>query len=265
MIYDLNISVVSHQHGTLVVQALQSLAESLSGSGLLVRVLLTLNLPEPAIERELHANQWPFALNIIHNPSPLGFGANHNQAFACADAPWFAVVNPDIVWPSTDASFWMSLRTCRSCWDARIGLLCPEQVDTTGQRQDFARELLTPWGLVDRAWRRWRGKAAGGVAPTVRQADWVNGACMVFRSQAFAGVGGFDLRYFMYCEDIDICLRLRLAGWDIHGTSWAVVHDARRNTHRSGYHLIWHLRSILRLWMSVVFWRYWMVFRHRGG
>lgn len=265
MIRDLNVSVVSHQHGALVVQALQSLAKSLSGSDLSVRVLLTLNLPEPAIERELHANQWPFKLEIIRNPSPLGFGANHNQAFACAcaDAPWFAVVNPDIVWPADGASFWQSLRA--GSWAARLGLLCPEQIDPAGHRQDFARQLLTPWGLIDRTWRRWRGKATGGVALTVRQADWVNGACMVFRSSAFAAVGGFDQRYFMYCEDVDICLRLRLAGWDIRGASLAVIHDARRNTRRSGHHLIWHLHSVLRLWTSVVFWQYRAGARHRKG
>ena len=263
MIRDLNVSVVSHQHGALVVQALQSLAKSLSGSDLSVRVLLTLNLPEPAIERELHANQWPFKLEIIRNPSPLGFGANHNQAFACADAPWFAVVNPDVVWPADGASFWQSLRA--GSWAARLGLLCPEQIDPAGHRQDFARQLLTHLGLADRTWRRWRGKAAGGVALTVQQADWVNGACMVLRSSAFAAVGGFDQRYFMYCEDVDICLPLRLAGWDIQGASLAVIHDARRNTRRSRHHLIWHLHSVLRLWTSVVFWQYRAGARHHTG
>jgi GT2 family glycosyltransferase len=259
---DLDISLVSHGHGALVEQALQSLATSLPGSALQVRVLLTLNLPEPDLERSLQSRDWPFVLEFIRNPAPLGFGANHNQAFALCRSPWFAVVNPDVFWPAGDVSFWQSLaqsnpsRTGFSAYGERVGLVCPLQLDTDGLRQDFTRALMTPWGLLARVWRRWRGVAPSGVAASVAEADWVNGACMFFRAQAFAQVKGFDERYFMYCEDTDICLRLQLAGWSMQGVDWAVVHDARRNTGRSWRHLAWHLRSVWRLWMSGAFWRF---------
>lgn len=250
----LTVSLVSHGHGALVVQALQSLAVSLQGSGLQVRVLLTLNLPESDLERDLESQVWPFALEFIRNAKPLGFGANHNQAFARCQAPWFAVVNPDIFWPADDVSFWTALQ--QDIWPARVGVVCPQQLDADGHLQDFTRDLMTPWGLLARVWRRWRGGAPLGVAASVAQADWVNGACMVFRAQAFADLKGFDERYFMYCEDTDICLRLQLAGWSMLGVDWAVVHDAQRNTGRSWRHLAWHLRSMLRLWLSGAFWRF---------
>jgi hypothetical protein len=251
---DLDISLVSHHHGALVEQALQSLATSLQGSTLQVRVLLTLNLPEPDLERSLQVQAWPFVLTFLHNSTPLGFGVNHNQAFLRCQAPWFAVVNPDIFWPAGDVSFWNALQ--QDDWPALAGLVCPQQHDADGRRQDFARAVMTPWGLAARVWRRWLGAAPSGVAASVAQADWVNGACMVFRSQAFADLEGFDERYFMYCEDTDICLRLQLAGWSMQGVDWAVVHDARRTTQHSWRHLAWHLRSMLRLWMSEVFWRF---------
>lgn len=92
------------------------------------------------------------------------------------------------------------------------------------------------------------------MAASVEQADWVNGACLFFRSEAFSELKGFDERYFMYCEDTDICLRLQLAGWSMQGADWAVMHDARRNTGRSLRHLGWHLRSLWRLWASDSFW-----------
>lgn len=259
---NLDISLVSHGHGALVLQALESLAMSLQSSDLPVRVLLTLNLPEPDLERSLQSQAWPFALAFIHNASPLGFGANHNQAFAQSQAPWFAVVNPDVFWSANDVSFWRSLAQSDALppgygtYGAMVGLVCPLQLDADGRRQDFARTLMTPWGLAARVWRRWRGLAPSGVAASVAQADWVNGACMVFRAQAFADLKGFDERYFMYCEDTDICLRLQLAGWSMQGVDWPVVHDARRNTGRSWRHLAWHLRSMLRLWMSGAFWRF---------
>lgn len=252
--FDLDMSLVSHGHGLLVEQALASLAVSLNDSFLRVRVLLTLNFPEPDLERGLQDKNWPFTLEFIRNEEPFGFGANHNQAFVRCQAPWFAVVNPDIFWPAGDASFWVALK--QNSWPAHAGVVCPLQHDVNGCLQDFARKLMTPWGLSARVWNRWRGFSPSGVAVSVAQADWVNGACMVFRAQVFAELNGFDERYFMYCEDTDICLRLQLAGWSMQGADWAVVHDARRNTGRSWRHLAWHLRSLWRLWTSEAFWRF---------
>jgi GT2 family glycosyltransferase len=50
---------------------------------------------------------------------------------------------------------------------------------------------------------------------TVRR-DWVSGAAMVVRRAVFEEVGGFDERYFMYFEDVDLCARIRGAGHEIH-------------------------------------------------
>ena len=48
-----------------------------------------------------------------------------------------------------------------------------------------------------------------------REVDWVTGACMMARRRAVEAVGGFDGGFFMYCEDIDICRRIRASGWKI--------------------------------------------------
>lgn len=255
----LAVSVVSHGHGPLLLQALESLAASLQGSGLKVRVWLTLNLPEPDLEQDARSQAWPFDLQLLRNRLPLGFGANHNQAFACDQSAgagqWFVVMNPDIFWPAQAVEFWSSLG--QQAWPENVGLVCPRQVDVDGLPQDFTRKLMTPWGLLRRVVaRRWGSASTTGVAESVAHADWVNGACMVWRTQAFGALGGFDERYFMYCEDADICLRMRLAGWRMSVSDMSVVHDARRNTGRSWRHFRWHVRSLCRFWSSGTFWRY---------
>lgn len=255
------VSLVSHGHGDLVLQALRALATSVREAQVSLRVWLTLNLPEPALQAAVCVCDWPFELHCIHNPQPLGFGANHNQAFARAgvsdaDVDWFVVMNPDIFWPAGEALFWQGLARD---WPNDVGLVCPVQVDLVGQRQDFARLVMTPWGIAWRVLRKLIGASPSGVVASLDRADWVNGACMVWRAKAFAALGGFDERYFMYCEDTDICLRLQLAGWRMRSAPVTVVHDARRHTGRNWRHLRWHMASMWRLWCSAAFWRY--VFR----
>jgi N-acetylglucosaminyl-diphospho-decaprenol L-rhamnosyltransferase len=66
-------------------------------------------------------------------------------------------------------------------------------------------------------------------------------------------VEGFDEGYFMYCEDVDLCLRLRLQGLTLSKAPARVIHAGQRNSHRRLRHLMWHLRSLLRLWTSVAY------------
>ena len=244
----IDISIVSHGHGQMVgnlVAKLQSFPE-------VGQIILTRNIP--------NSDGVVGVANtvIIQNSSPKGFGANHNQAFAHAHtlggAKWFCVMNPDVMWPAESDAFWVALLNDR--FAPNVGLVCPVQVDEHGATQDFARYVPTPWALAARVLRRMRGGATVDQPLPVHQADWVNGACMVWRSSAFAALGGFDERYFMYCEDADICLRLQLAGYRMEQGPAKVVHLAQRNTSKSGQHLAWHVRSLLRLWLSAAFWRY---------
>jgi GT2 family glycosyltransferase len=56
--------------------------------------------------------------------------------------------------------------------------------------------------------------------------DWVSGACMLVRREAFESVGGFDEGYWMYWEDADLCRRLVDRGWEVHFEPSAVAHHA---------------------------------------
>ena len=78
-------------------------------------------------------------------------------------------------------------------------------------------------------------------------AEWVGGMFMLFSSSAYAQIAGFDERYFMYVEDVDVCTRLWNAGLKVMACPCAVViHEARRASRRSWGHLRWHITSLLR-------------------
>ena len=89
------------------------------------------------------------------------------------------------------------------------------------------------------------------VGQTALSPDWVAGMFMLFRAPVFGELHGFDERYFLYYEDVDLCRRLRSRSYEVRLLpTISVVHDARRESHRSLRHMRWHLASILRFILS---------------
>ena len=143
-----------------------------------------------------------------------------------------------------DAHIWTTLVAAAT--KPGTGCVFPALVHTDGSPQDNMRVLLTPWALSRRRVLR---------LPDVRM-DRVSAAFWVVPSDVFAHLRGFDERYFMCCEDADLCLRLQLGGWRLVGVQAQALHHAQRDSHRNWRHLVWHLRSLWRIWRSPITWEY---------
>ncbi len=233
------LSLISHRQGALVSKCLSDLTR-LAPPGL-TRVIVTRNLRDDPVALP---ERPPFEVLMLDNDAERGFGANHNAAFARCSDPWFVVANPDIRLGSDPfPALFAQVRP-------RTGLVAPRVLDPDGREADSARAQIDPLQLVNRVARQ-RSRRPH------RRPDWFAGMFLLIRSQAFTEIGGFDERFRMYCEDADLCARLRLAGWDL---AWArearVVHDARRASRRSVRHAAWHIASLARMWSGRVWWRY---------
>nr|MDT0526558.1 glycosyltransferase family 2 protein [Streptomyces sp. DSM 41633] len=69
--------------------------------------------------------------------------------------------------------------------------------------------------------------------PSEREVGWLSGSCLLMRRAAFDAVGGFDERYFMYMEDVDLGDRIAQAGWqNVYVPSAEVLHDKGHSTGR---------------------------------
>lgn len=233
------ISIVSHNHGALVDSLLRRLSEISSPH--VVKVILTQNVAEAMPSQP--AAGWPFALEVIRNASPLGFGANHNKALNDAKEDFFCIMNPDVVLFDNDTFD----RLLAAASSFRAACAYPQQIDETGKSQDIERDIPTFFSLFMRYARR---------RPETGR-DWVNAAFLLLSSKVWRELGGFDDRYFMYCEDVDFCLRLRLLGGELVAAPVTVGHAGQRASHRNARHFFWHVSSLLRLWTSPVFWRAW--------
>ena len=105
----------------------------------------------------------------------------------------------------------------------RAGVAGPKLLNEDGSTQQSVRGFPTPWRLAtEYFFLRWfapRSRAlnafyaAGFDHATPRTVEWLVGAALLVRRNAYESVGGFDESFFMYNEEVDFCYRLAQAGW----------------------------------------------------
>jgi N-acetylglucosaminyl-diphospho-decaprenol L-rhamnosyltransferase len=235
----ISVSIVSHGQGALVRRLLADLNRIPAVRG--GEVILTHNIPEP----DPHERPGSMPFRIVRNAAPRGFGANHNAAFMTSRSEYFCVLNPDV---RLSADPFPELLGALEA--PGVGVAAPLIVSPGGAVEDSARRFHTPFALIRRAFARRVCLDYPGESSAFSP-DWVAGMFMLFRRTAFERVGGFDERYFLYYEDVDICARLRLAGYDVRMVPGVrAVHDAQRHSHRDLRYLAEHLRSALRYFTS---------------
>jgi GT2 family glycosyltransferase len=235
------VSIVSHEQWALVRPLLEQLTRLCRGS--VAKIVLTLNAPEQ-VDLDL---QTAIPIDIVRNEHPKGFGANHNAAFAKCETPWFLVLNPDI---RLDGDI---IATMLERAEPSTGLLAPRIQEPGKPELEPFRDVLTPAELLLRRLPRYRPP---------EQPAWIAGMFMLVRSEVFASLGGFDERFYMYCEDFDFCARLRLGGWKLQVVhDVRATHEAQRASNSSMRPFLWHVTGFLKLWISPTTWQYWALTR----
>jgi GT2 family glycosyltransferase len=248
---DISVSIVSHLQMNLIVDLLRDIQNHCGNSSL--EVILTLNLDE---DFTFALSDFSYPLKIIRNVAPMGFGANHNQAFAYANGKYFCVLNPDI-----RLNLNPFYKLVPFLEDSSVGIVAPLVLSATGGVEDSARYFPNPVKILCKIFGGCRGPDYV-IKDAPIYPEWVGGMFMLFSRSHFKKVAGFDQRYFLYYEDVDICGRLRLLGYKVvldPGTK--VVHHAQRSSHRNLRYLRWHLISMMRFFLSSVYWRLQLVAR----
>lgn len=160
-----------------------------------------------------------------------GFGAGNNIGVAAAVAPHLILLNSDAILKSDTPNRmvdFLEVNPDISCVGPRIDL--PDgtrQPKVYGHRPTPWRATMQSIGLsrLSRVWRGFDGIDAEGVAERVTHVGWISGVCMAMRTADYRAVDGFDAAFFMYCEDIDLCMRLeRHCGAVVHVDDWPVTH-----------------------------------------
>jgi N-acetylglucosaminyl-diphospho-decaprenol L-rhamnosyltransferase len=197
----------------------------------------------------------PASAVLVANATPLGFGANVNLGVGRTTAELVCAVNPDAV-PREGA---IAMLAAFLTGHPRAGVAGPRMLYPDGTVQPSRRRFPTVAGTIVRRTplrrlfdpyqlqRRhyYLDEAPSEPAP----ADWMLGGFLLLRRAMLDELGGFDEGFFLYGEDIDLCYRAALAGWERWYVPAAVVdheHQAVTDRRLLTRRTLWHWRGIAR-------------------
>lgn len=226
MVPDCSIVIVSWNVRDLLRACLQSLPAA-AGPDLQTEVIVVDNASTDGSAALVRA-EFP-AVRLLAATANQGFARANNRGIAAGRGRLVLLLNPDTeMRPGALAALvtWLDRHPA-------YGLAGPRLLNPDGSPQSSRRrfptlgtalvestpvQALFPWLPVLR-----RYYVLDRSDDEEQEVDWVTGACMLARRTALAAAGGFDPGYFMYSEELDLCRRLRQAGWRIGYVPAAVV------------------------------------------
>jgi N-acetylglucosaminyl-diphospho-decaprenol L-rhamnosyltransferase len=174
------------------------------------------------------------AVLVVSEGANLGYGTAANRGVATCDAPYVLVMNPDV--EVAQDTLCILAQVLDEQHD--VAVVGPRIVNADGTTYPSARRfpnlglgaahaflgLFWPHNAWSASYRNENRRQGEVVA---RDTDWVSGACALVRKVAFDSVHGFDERYFMYVEDLDLCWRLHRAAWRVRYEPRATARHAQ--------------------------------------
>lgn len=220
--------IVNYNAGAL----LRGCVDSLLSSQLAIQIIIVDNA-----SHDLSLDNLPSLpqLQVIRNPTNVGFAAACNIGIGAARAPFLFFVNPDCYFQADPVPTLLAALQAED----RIGMVGGFLVNNDGSEQGGGRRAVpTPWRSFVRAFglyrfaKRWpelffdfhlhnQPLPQGNV-----DVEAISGACMLVKREAVNDVGLWDEGYFLHCEDLDWCMRFWQKGWKIQFVPDARIYHA---------------------------------------
>lgn len=214
----ISVIIVSWNTKDLLQTCLTSLFKELATLGINYEVILIDNNSNDGSVKMVRG-QFP-EVKLIANSDNRGFGQANNQGFEAATGELILLLNPDtVVLPNSIAPLIEFLET-----HPRAGLVAPQMLNTDRSVQSSCQRFPTLSGMffdyvglskLFPSSKFGQFKMLDFDHTETRQVDQPEGACMLIPRKVLDQVGWFDKNFFMYFEDVDLCYRLKKAGWEI--------------------------------------------------
>ena len=177
----------------------------------------------------------------------LGFGKGNNAVLPFLKSKYHCIMNPDIVFK--EDAFTPIIKYMDD--NLGVGMVIPNIIDTSGQRQKVYRLELTVFDMFIRMFAR-------GLFPkrtakhTMQDADYSKpfqvpfgqGSFLVIRTELFRQINGFDDNFFMYVEDADLCKRVNNVSKLMYYPNATVIHKWEQGSHKNKTLFKYHVNSM---------------------
>ena len=242
---DLSVVLVNYRSREPLLECLRALHADARAAGLALEIAVVDNDSRDGTPAAL-AFAFP-ETRVIVNPENVGYARAVNQGLSATAASFALVMNPDCeVRPGTLRALLDHLAA-----RPRAGIAGPRILNPDGSLEFSARAfpdhltfLFNRYSLLTRLFphnpfsRRYL--LTDWDHASVREVDWVSGACMMVRREAVSEVGGMDEAFFMFNEDVDWCRRMKQARWAVsYEPAAVVVHHIGASRTRVAAKVIW--------------------------
>lgn len=251
---DLSILIVNYNVKEFLVNALQSVRRA--SKGLVVQTIVVDNASSDG-SRDLLPGLFP-EVDFIWLEENLGFGKANNRGLERVTGAYTLLLNPDTLLQED------TLHVLKAHMDAREGvgvcgckILNPDGSFAPESRRSvptIASSFHKAIGLTalfpksrtfGRYYLGWLSEDEPGEVPVL------SGSFMFFRTAVLRDLGGFDERFFMYGEDIDLCVRVKQAGWGIdYVPTTSIIHYKGESSRKDDIRYIRHFNQALYLFFE---------------
>jgi hypothetical protein len=198
-------------------------------------------------------------VKIIANNVNYGFAKANNIGAQVATGEYLLFLNPDTTVQGTAIKEMIGLMR----QEPSAGAVGAKLLNSDGSVQLSCREFYTVRTVLSSRiplarllflsnYRR-RSLMADWDHKEIRKVDWVLGACLLTTRQIMEKIGYFDERYRLYFEDMDLCYRIKKAGYDVYYCPCSEVshHYQRGSAGRFSRQTIWHIESAIKFFNKI--------------
>lgn len=193
-------------------------------------------------------------VSYVVNKKNIGFGAAHNLAIKEAirlKGSYHIVINPDISFNPDAISYLASFMRRNS----GIGMLMPQILYPNGETQYLCKLLPSPLDLIGRRFvpsskfverRNELYELRRSNYNSQMDVPSLSGCFMFLRTSVLAKVGGFDERFFMYAEDVDLCRRVSQVSRVVYYPRVSIIHRFEKGSYKNFKLLSYHVISAIK-------------------
>ena len=187
------------------------------------------------------------SVNIIKSKINLGYGKGHNEAIKIIESDYHIIINPDIILEPNSISKMVEYMES----NANTVILTPKVLNVDGSEQFLPKRLPRYKYLIGgrlpfkfaKKWRREYTMQDDKIENPIK-IDFCTGCFMFCRTKALKAVNGFDDRYFMYFEDVDLTREMQKVGNTVFVPSISVTHIWKRESKKNRKLLKIHIQSM---------------------